>query len=101
MPVIPANRVVDKKRIIGKNGGPRGEEGKSQGVADPPIPTPTHPKKSSALSYFLADMAHWSSRLPSERNYGFNGKIYELILTENELGKILADFFTNSFCRLV
>jgi hypothetical protein len=23
MPVIPVNRVVDKKRIIGKNGGPR------------------------------------------------------------------------------
>jgi hypothetical protein len=23
MPVFPVNRVVDKKRIIGKNGGPR------------------------------------------------------------------------------
>jgi hypothetical protein len=23
MPVIPVNRVVDKKRITGKNGGPR------------------------------------------------------------------------------
>jgi hypothetical protein len=26
MPVIPFNRVVDKKRIIGKNGGPRRTE---------------------------------------------------------------------------
>jgi hypothetical protein len=27
MPVIPVNRVVDKKRIIGKNGGPRRRRG--------------------------------------------------------------------------
>jgi hypothetical protein len=27
MPVIPFNRVVDKKRIIGKNGGPRRRRG--------------------------------------------------------------------------
>jgi hypothetical protein len=27
MPVIPVNRVVDKKRIIGKNGGPRRRKG--------------------------------------------------------------------------
>jgi hypothetical protein len=27
MPVIPATRVVDKKRIIGKNGGPRRRRG--------------------------------------------------------------------------
>jgi hypothetical protein len=33
MPVIPVNRVVDKKRINGKNGGPRRRE---QGVAAPP-----------------------------------------------------------------
>jgi hypothetical protein len=31
MVVIPINRVVDKKRIIGKNGGPR----KRRGIADP------------------------------------------------------------------
>jgi hypothetical protein len=30
MPVIPVNKVVDPKRIIGKNGG-----GEAQGVADP------------------------------------------------------------------
>jgi hypothetical protein len=28
MPVIPVDRVVDKKRIIGKNGGPRMRRGK-------------------------------------------------------------------------
>jgi hypothetical protein len=27
MPVIPVNRAVDNKRIIGKNGGPRRREG--------------------------------------------------------------------------
>jgi hypothetical protein len=27
MPVIPVNREVDKKRIIGKNGGPRRRRG--------------------------------------------------------------------------
>jgi hypothetical protein len=27
MPVIPVNRVVDKKGIIGKNGGPRRRRG--------------------------------------------------------------------------
>jgi hypothetical protein len=27
MPVIPVNRVVDKKRIIGNNGGPRRRRG--------------------------------------------------------------------------
>jgi hypothetical protein len=27
MPVIPVNTVVDKKRIIGKNGGPRRRKG--------------------------------------------------------------------------
>jgi hypothetical protein len=27
MPVIPVNRVVDPKRIIGKNGGPRWRRG--------------------------------------------------------------------------
>jgi hypothetical protein len=27
MPVIPVNRVVDKRRIIGKNGGPRRRRG--------------------------------------------------------------------------
>jgi hypothetical protein len=27
MPVIPVNRVVDKKKIIGKNGGPRRRRG--------------------------------------------------------------------------
>jgi hypothetical protein len=27
MPVIPVNRMVDKKRIIGKNGGPRRRRG--------------------------------------------------------------------------
>jgi hypothetical protein len=27
LPVISVNRVVDKKRIIGKNGGPRGRKG--------------------------------------------------------------------------
>jgi hypothetical protein len=27
MPVIPANKVVDKKRIIGQNGGPRRRRG--------------------------------------------------------------------------
>jgi hypothetical protein len=27
MPVMPVNRVVDKKRIIGKNGGPRRRRG--------------------------------------------------------------------------
>jgi hypothetical protein len=32
MLVIPVNRVVDMKRIIGKNGGPRGG---TRGVADP------------------------------------------------------------------
>jgi hypothetical protein len=34
MPVIPVNKVVDPKRIIGKNGGPRRR--RAQGVADPP-----------------------------------------------------------------
>jgi hypothetical protein len=33
MPVIPVNRVVDKKRIIGKNEGRGG--GEAQRVADP------------------------------------------------------------------
>jgi hypothetical protein len=33
MPVIPVNRVVDKKRIIVKNGG-QGGGGEEQGVAD-------------------------------------------------------------------
>jgi hypothetical protein len=33
MPVIPVNRVVDTKRIIGKMEGREG--GKAQGVADP------------------------------------------------------------------
>jgi hypothetical protein len=33
MPVIPVNKVVDPKRIIGKNGGQGG--GEAQGVADP------------------------------------------------------------------
>jgi hypothetical protein len=36
MPVIPVNRVVDPKRIIGKKGRGGGE---AQGVADPPPPT--------------------------------------------------------------
>jgi hypothetical protein len=35
MPVIPVNRVVGKKRIIGKMEG-RGGGGEAQGVADPP-----------------------------------------------------------------
>jgi hypothetical protein len=34
MPGHPVNRVVDKKRMIGKNGGMGG--GVAQGVADPP-----------------------------------------------------------------
>jgi hypothetical protein len=34
MPVIPDNRMVDTKRIIGTNGGPR-VEGEAQGLADP------------------------------------------------------------------
>jgi hypothetical protein len=34
MPVIPVNRVVDPKRIMGKMEGRGGEE--AQGVADPP-----------------------------------------------------------------
>jgi hypothetical protein len=34
MPVIPVNRVVDPKRIIGKMEGRGGAE--AQGVADPP-----------------------------------------------------------------
>jgi hypothetical protein len=38
MPVIPVNRVVDKKRIIEKMEGQR--EVEAQGVTDPP-----HPKK--------------------------------------------------------
>jgi hypothetical protein len=33
MLVIPVNKVVDPKRIIGKNGGQGG--GEAQGVADP------------------------------------------------------------------
>jgi hypothetical protein len=33
MPVIPVNRVVDTKRVIGKNAR---EGGEAQGVADPP-----------------------------------------------------------------
>jgi hypothetical protein len=33
MPVIPVNRVVETKRIIGKM---EGREGEVQGVADPP-----------------------------------------------------------------
>jgi hypothetical protein len=32
MPVIPVNKVVDPKRIIGKNGGPRTRRGT---IADP------------------------------------------------------------------
>jgi hypothetical protein len=36
LPVIPANKVVDPKRIIGKNGGPRRRRGTR--VADPPPP---------------------------------------------------------------
>jgi hypothetical protein len=36
MPVIPVNRVVDPKRIIGKMEGHGGEE--AQGIADPPPP---------------------------------------------------------------
>jgi hypothetical protein len=39
MQVIPVSRVVDPKRIIGKNGGPRRRKG-TIGVADPKI-TPT------------------------------------------------------------
>jgi hypothetical protein len=35
MPVIPVNRVVDPKRIIGKMEG-RGGGGEAQEVADPP-----------------------------------------------------------------
>jgi hypothetical protein len=35
MLVIPVNKVVDPKRIIGKNGGPRRRR-VAQGVADPP-----------------------------------------------------------------
>jgi hypothetical protein len=34
MPVIPVNKAVDRKRIIGKNGGPRRRKG-TRG-ADPP-----------------------------------------------------------------
>jgi hypothetical protein len=33
MPVIPVDRVVNKKRIIGKNGGPR-RKGEAQGATD-------------------------------------------------------------------
>jgi hypothetical protein len=36
MPVIPVNKVVDPKRIIGKKEGWGG--GDAQGVADPPPP---------------------------------------------------------------
>jgi hypothetical protein len=36
MPVIPVERLVDKKRIIGKMEGPGG--GEAQGVADPAPP---------------------------------------------------------------
>jgi hypothetical protein len=40
LPVIPVNKVVDQKRIIGKNGRPRRRRGtrgrgEAQGVADP------------------------------------------------------------------
>jgi hypothetical protein len=35
MPVIPVNKVVDSKRIIGKNGGPRSRRG-TRGSRHPP-----------------------------------------------------------------
>jgi hypothetical protein len=41
MPLIPVNRVVDKKRMIGKNGGPRRRRG-TRGP-DTPTPTPKNP----------------------------------------------------------
>jgi hypothetical protein len=43
MPVILVNRVVDKKRIIGKMEGQGG--GEVQGVADPPTHTTTTKKR--------------------------------------------------------
>jgi hypothetical protein len=47
MPVIPVNKVVDPKIIIGKNGGPSREGGEAQGVAEP---SPPHTQKNSFLS---------------------------------------------------
>jgi hypothetical protein len=44
MPVIPVDKVVDPKRIIGKNGEPRGG-GEAQGVADPTTTTTTKASK--------------------------------------------------------
>jgi hypothetical protein len=45
MPVIPVNRVVDKKRIIGKMEGQGG--GDAKGVADPNKPS----GKASSITY--------------------------------------------------
>jgi hypothetical protein len=45
MPVIPIDRVVDKKRIIEKNGGPR----RRRVTRDRPPPPPAPPKKVDSL----------------------------------------------------
>jgi hypothetical protein len=45
MLVIPGNKVVDKKRIIGKRVGLGG--GEAQGVADPPPPPPQKAAKNN------------------------------------------------------
>jgi hypothetical protein len=50
MPVIPVNRVVDKKIIIGKRGTRGGE---AKGVADLlplPLPPPTEPQKMCSVT---------------------------------------------------
>jgi hypothetical protein len=45
MPVIPVIRVVDKKRIMGKNGGPMRRRGTYKGLLSPP------PKKMFTKKY--------------------------------------------------
>jgi hypothetical protein len=63
MPVIPVNRLVDPKRIIGKMEGWGG--GEAQGTADPPSPIP--PKKigrvvhQASASWWLSFAASLSS----------------------------------------
>jgi hypothetical protein len=49
MPVIPVNRVEDKKRIIGKMEGQGG--GEAQGVADP--------KNAQASFYNMSALTRW------------------------------------------
>jgi hypothetical protein len=93
MQVTPVNRVVDKKRIIGKMEG-RGGGGEAQRAADPPknLPTGSFRRISfifwqvrSSVAYTIAAIAQWD--FPDEwpelgpilQNCRFGRKLFGLI----------------------